>query len=609
MKSHPVGYTQPGNTILYSWIRLTLLAVIAVASACKPLTRQKNSLKSERSHQSGEVYLAFNQPVHRDVSTFLNVVRGSKNGETIKLSVLQLIPRIMSEDSEGIVVSDEIDMQGVTGDGPGVDRFVPVQFGDRVFIFRMISPDRYGAFDSMPDTYLASRPIRERVRSYLSTKYTETDRIARLHATLDTIEFLARVFPGVDGADRAINSTGSERLMGVVSAVGDVASFGVGSKIKLVSKGAQAVVVTAATVRLSVAAAKAANGTATYATGIDAALAATEVGLSAVTFVKLKISKGGRAVIESAEGAELVGKQVGKSADDVLAKGLDSNDLSKLGIDASKYADEASSAVSSLQVAAKKIPHRSESIVDNTIQQLLTQPYQGKILDTEIAAIQKKIAGGDFPTPLEVQKLLTVATPNKPTAFVNVTENTTIQQVFDSDGLYWGYIGFPGLPKGVYATAKPISWCIKDLKATAGKSGVERDALLVFIGDAAQQFGLVSSDGIVGTGISLNKTIMKTNREYASRGGDLLFKEYKLYTDGTRNMLVVSKVEKPGTLHNLPPDAPGYQDLIKVDPAKFREAVFMDMQVGTALTLASFAAFYTGETAGSTLGGYFLSTK
>jgi hypothetical protein len=35
----------------------------------------------------------------------------------------------------------------------------------------------------------------------------------------------------------------------------------------------------------------------------------------------------------------------------------------------------------------------------------------------------------------------------------------------------------------------------------------------------------------------------------------------------------------------------------------------MDMQVGTALTLASFAAFYTGETAGSILGGYFLSTK
>jgi hypothetical protein len=65
--------------------------------------------------------------------------------------------------------------------------------------------------------------------------------------------------------------------------------------------------------------------------------------------VKLKISKGGRAVIESAEGAELVGKQVGKSADDVLAKGLDSNDLSKLGIDASKYADEASDLIASLR--------------------------------------------------------------------------------------------------------------------------------------------------------------------------------------------------------------------------------------------------------------------
>ena len=68
--------------------------------------------------------------------------------------------------------------------------------------------------------------------------------------------------------------------------------------------------ITGASVRLGAAAAKASQGTANYATGIDAALAVARIGLTAVKFVKIKFTSKGTGSVDEAA-APFIAKTVG----------------------------------------------------------------------------------------------------------------------------------------------------------------------------------------------------------------------------------------------------------------------------------------------------------
>ncbi|MCX6124642.1 MAG: hypothetical protein NTV34_07820, partial [Proteobacteria bacterium] len=313
------------------------LSLVIYGCKMKSNAEVKGSTSTQQdNNENSEVVLAFSQPLHKDIAAFMDVIRGN-NKSTIQLSVLRQIPKILEKD---IKVSNVVTIQGLSP-GPGIGSFVGVDFGGRIFILKKQiatamrvsekNQDLYESFDSIPTTFLAAKPVEDRIRSFLDQKYLEQDRNKRIITGLDSIEFLARMFPGVDGTDRAIRGTGSERLLGAVSAVADVATLGIGSKVKLVANGSKALVITGASVRLGAAAAKVSQGKADYATGIDAALAVTEVGLTAVTFVKIKLTSAGRGVV-AGEGAELVSKQIGKTKAEVLEKGLGPEDLEKLGI-------------------------------------------------------------------------------------------------------------------------------------------------------------------------------------------------------------------------------------------------------------------------------------
>ncbi|MCX6126748.1 MAG: hypothetical protein NTV34_18615 [Proteobacteria bacterium] len=350
------------------------------------------------------------------------------------------------------------------------DVYQGVVFEDRVFVFKR----KYGTggaaesgpwwypVKSYPMTLLGDKSAEEKMRHALNTEIYEKMELGRMMSEIDSLEFGLSFIPAYAGAKDYFYDG---KTSGLVWMIGDVASLGMAAKLKAVANTSRAIVIAASAVRIGGGAVKASKGDATFGTGVDVALATLEGTIASIGFINIKfklngglkaksvdeivenLAEGQKVFLADRESAELIARKLGRNVDDVSRMGLSAQELAKV---ANRKVKPGASAANALENAALKIPRRTEQIRDDSIGQLLSQPYRGKILDTEIAAIQKKITQGNFPTPLEVQNLLTVATPNKPTAFVNVTENSTVKQVLDADGLYWGYIGYPGLPKGAY---------------------------------------------------------------------------------------------------------------------------------------------------------------
>ena len=339
------------NNLLCGGKEALLVAVCLVLAGCKP-PADSASLYDETSTTNATLTVALQQPVNPHKQTLFRAI---SEGRSLTLSQLDQGARAFNR-SVSAAVSYTIPSRGSESRVRSRNRAKPnfnpdaykdvyrgIQIGDRTFIFKLVRQPVFRKVDSWTVfTWFGATLLRDavtgkytatedQVRHVLDTKIYEKRRIKQREKLVNAIDFAAHFIPGYNGAERLFynGDTTGMRVLGAVELVGDLATLGLGSKIRVVQKTAAAVTITASTVRVSSAAYRASQGQANSVDGIDAFLATVEAGLAAVTLVKIKLT-GVKGVVSNLDEAEVIGKQLGRSADDVMQNGLSKAELERL---------------------------------------------------------------------------------------------------------------------------------------------------------------------------------------------------------------------------------------------------------------------------------------
>ncbi|MCX6124633.1 MAG: hypothetical protein NTV34_07770 [Proteobacteria bacterium] len=320
-----------------------LLTLFTMGSSCKP--SQKGSDIKGGPAENPFVELAFSNVVHKDLETFYNSLLGKG---PISESVLKLIPRLI-DDAEvvgPIRHSTTSGFKDMTLEGK-IDpvsntliNLMACRIGTRVFIFsteRSESASQslpYRIFGALPTTYLPKKSLEEKAKTYAEARGIDKDRLKAVVSSLNTLEVLIHLFPGVTSAARIKGATSlGQVLLGSVYFAGDLATFGLGSKVNFVRKGAAAVVATAGSVKLSQAASDLHNGKANYTTGVDAFMGVTSIGLATISIVKIQLPVGKNGFVKSIDEANVLAKELKRAPDDIFKNGITKEELAVLGIE------------------------------------------------------------------------------------------------------------------------------------------------------------------------------------------------------------------------------------------------------------------------------------
>lgn len=318
--------------------------------ACKPPVPSSALDSNENNTASDEISVAIARPLPPENLALLNALT---KGNPIPFRTLEIaVGRMNSFVSPAVKYNT---LRGSSGrlrsrnrgkagynNYWGYDSYRGARIGDRVFIFKIDRQEQFKHNDSwrvfgwVSSSWLNDPKngkftgTEEQVKQYLDTKVYEPKQIAAMNKFLDQAEFAARFIPGYAGAENAFyGDSTTDRVLGVVQIVGDIATLGIGTSVKVVSRAATVTTITAASVRVGVAANKFANGQATSADGIDAFLATVEAGIGAVSIVKIKLT-GAKAFVRNADEAALLSKQLGRSSDDILQNGISKAEMEKL---------------------------------------------------------------------------------------------------------------------------------------------------------------------------------------------------------------------------------------------------------------------------------------
>lgn len=333
------------NSMVIRFFTLVMLLALVSVSACKK--NNFSTLSSENSSENSTVTLAIVQPVAGEVQAFF---RSLQSGSNIHDYTLRTAIRKLG----GAVSAEVVHVLDYGGEFSSYrdNRYAGFRVGERVFVyqkdFRAGAAEKYWkpvSWFSMTLLEYNDRGSRatldDKVRYFVKTKYIEPMAISGFMNAVNTADFIFHFIPAYGGVEQAINAeTSGGAFVGVVSAVGDLATLGLGSKIRLVKAGAAGIVLTASTVRLGTAVQQAANGTATIGTGVDAFLATVEAGLASVTLVKLNLTSVG-AIVRNADEAAVLSKQLNRSANDILTNGITRAELRKLGVETAEQLSEA----------------------------------------------------------------------------------------------------------------------------------------------------------------------------------------------------------------------------------------------------------------------------
>jgi len=321
---------------------------LAIA-ACKNLN---SNVKNDETPPDEKTYpLVFQEDLEPDLVPYFNSLR---DGSPVTLRELEKAATAMNE-----LISRAMEYRNIpAGAGPSIVRnmekpgynkdankfiYRGIRHGTRTFIYKLTDqPD----FEKIDKWYVHSwfansilndpssgkyTALNEQVEHVLDTKIYEKATAAKRIELMDDVDLALHFLPGYSGAKKAVYGKGGDRILGTIEAIGDLASLGLGSKIKVIQKGAALITLSAATTRITAANIKIANGTATMATGIDVFIGVVEASISAFTLVKIKASSSlGRAWVDNLDEAERLGRQLNRSGDDILKKGLSEDEFLKL---------------------------------------------------------------------------------------------------------------------------------------------------------------------------------------------------------------------------------------------------------------------------------------
>ncbi len=234
------------------------------------------------------------------------------------------------------------------------DTFRGIEMGSRVFVFKKQREQGLGAAEhndfwvpvkSYPLSILGDVSTEEKIKYCLNTEFYEKQVIGETIAAIDGLDFALNFLPAYGGASKFFYE---HDQMGLVWMAGDIASLGMAAKMKVIANSARGVVIAAGGARVINSAVKLGQGKAKAGDGVDAALAALEVGFAVVGIFNVKIdvpnskelqsvddllktmTESQRLVIPDAASAKYIAQATGRTSDDILAKGISREELSSL---------------------------------------------------------------------------------------------------------------------------------------------------------------------------------------------------------------------------------------------------------------------------------------
>jgi hypothetical protein len=336
------------RTAQMQWVP-TVLLLSVISIGCQPMTTDYQ-LAADQNISSDEIAIAIQKPLRKESQALLNALT---KGAPISFRTLEIASTLLNSYVSrpvkyNTLKGSSIRLRSKNRSKPqynhywGYDSFRGVNIGNRVFIFKLERQQAFRHNDSWRLHSWVSGAILtdprngkytgtlDQVKYYLDTKLYEPRRIAAMNKLLDQTEFAARFIPGYAGAENTFyGQSTTDRVLGVVQVIGDIATLGIGTSIKIISRTATVVTITAASTRIGVAANRFANGNATSADGIDAFLATFEAGIGAISIVKIKLT-GAKAFAKSADEAALLSKHLGRSSDDILKNGISKAEMERL---------------------------------------------------------------------------------------------------------------------------------------------------------------------------------------------------------------------------------------------------------------------------------------
>ena len=281
-----------------------------------------------------DAVIAVSIPLSRGLQNFVNTMKGSGSiSDSSFDSVIRELPASRMSRIREVIFSGQRDRRYF--------RSVEIGGGLTVQFERKRGPGGYFVWVPIqwaPSTWRSDLNLDQK-NDELASMVMNSTWVNRKETFLTVIESLALAFPGVYGTNELINGgSGGARVLGAVSVAADLATFGIGSGLRVMGRTAvsaqscRAIVVTGAAARITNAVQNPSLGT-----GIDAALATVEGSLVGVQFVSVVI-RGGRGFIKggSDPAAKAIARSLGRHVDDISLNGngpgLTCSELARLGV-------------------------------------------------------------------------------------------------------------------------------------------------------------------------------------------------------------------------------------------------------------------------------------
>jgi hypothetical protein len=330
-----------------------VLVALAAAIACKPPAASR--VQDAGAGGEREAQIAVGHALDARLTLFLKVLGGQEprlHDFYFSQTLPPLLPGVRFSRDVERAHEEQVQMDRYTTTRTVTDTYRGLAVGDKIIVFQRFTlpggvAERgpwWRPVKTYPLSILGETTLEAKIGHGLDTEIYDRVAIGKAVSALDGIDFAASFIPGYWGAQQYFYE-GND--VGLLAMAADAFTLGTASKVRSVAAISSGMVLGISAVRLSVDGYRAATGQANGATLVDALMASMQSGMAVFALIKVRIPAGagavqdvddlirltaeqGRLRVSTPESAEYVAKRLGRTADDVLANGVEANELAKL---------------------------------------------------------------------------------------------------------------------------------------------------------------------------------------------------------------------------------------------------------------------------------------
>lgn len=184
-----------------------------------------------------------------------------------------------------------------------------------------------------PVTVLEGASLEAKLKHCLDAKIYEPANVANINQNLDDLEAAISLIPVVGSYNDLRYHDGGVRAAAWL--IGDIATFGLASKAKVVARGSAIAIASTIPVRIGTSVANIASGQGSFVDFADGILATVEGSFAVFRVVRLSRAVGEGVVTirpGNASEAQELGADLGEDPDDLLRQGINAEDAAKLNL-------------------------------------------------------------------------------------------------------------------------------------------------------------------------------------------------------------------------------------------------------------------------------------